>query len=222
MSPYAYARFEEHGGQLFRLDTRVYLDDNQHNLDEKAECVAAIVAKNPGSAKPADGVEVGTWAPVRLDRDAMLPRVRKWFREAYLQAGKSSPTNGFVQVWNLFYLCNPTLSKACSAVMEFPEPHPHCPTESTSKPKFVWFAWGGDDDRLNAFKDRFLNQGQRNSFYYDKNSACLLTVVPNARDFAKHPQGLPALPIINHLSFLIGKDEPKGEEIKGSQDVKIA
>lgn len=217
MSPYAYARFEEHGGQVFRLDTRVYLDNNQHRLEEKAECVGAIVAKNPGSAKLADGVELGEWAPVSLGRDRMLPAVRKWFKEAYDQACEPLPENAFVQVWNLFYLCNRKLSKACSAIREIPEP-PACPSESASKPKLVWFAWGGGRDRvarcLNPFKDRFLQRGyidgfyfgNANSFHWDPKSAALLSCAPTARDFAKHPQGLPAAPIVNHLSFLIGRE----------------
>jgi hypothetical protein len=233
MSCYAYARFEEHGGQLFRFDTRVYLDENQHSLDEKAECVAAIVAKNSGSAKPADGVQPDTWAPVNLDADNMLTLVRKWFMDAYHQVYEPIPANAFVQVWNLFYLCDRKLSKACSAIREFPEP-PACPSESTSKPKLVWFAWGGGNNRvascLNAFKDRFLLRGYINSFYFgnassfgwNPKSATLRSCAPTARDFAKHPQGLLASPIVDHLSFLIKRTSSENEEIERSKDLQGA
>jgi|HubBroStandDraft_5_1064220.scaffolds.fasta_scaffold205325_2 hypothetical protein len=215
MSSFAYARFEPVCGQRFRFDTRVYLDDRSHRLEEKGECVAAIVAKNPGSAKPADAVKPGTWGPIDLNRDGMLPTVRKRLIHAFREASKPVPTNAFVQVWNLFYLCNPELDEACLAVKAFPIP-PACPSEATSKPKLVWFAWGGGNDRstscLNPFKDRFLLQGHRNSFYYghansfgyDRKSASVLSGAPTAMDFAKHPQGLPALPIVEHLSVVLG------------------
>ncbi len=216
MSSFAYARFKDFDGQQFRFDTRVYLDDCGHHLEEQGECVAAIIAKNPGSAKPANGVEPGMWGPIRLDGDNMLPPLRNRFIEAYRQSCTPIPEHAFVQVWNLFYLCGPKLNKACSAVRTFPIP-PLCPSEALSQPKLVWFAWGGGNgrlaNRLNPFKDRFLSRGHTNSFYYghensfryDRKSALVVSGIPTAMDFAKHPQGLPTLPIVEHLSLVIGK-----------------
>lgn len=153
-----YARFESLAGHVFRFDTRIYL--GKHNADEYGECVGAIVGKNPGSAKP---TQLGVLAPLNLDGDKMLPSVRNRFASAYQQAGKAMPNNAFIQVWNLFYLCNPDSGAACSAMSGFANP-PLCPSEN-KKPKIIWFAWGGNDGYLNGFKQRFLDlQGACQNF----------------------------------------------------------
>lgn len=187
-----YARFESVDGQLFRFDTRIYL--GEHDLAKKSICVGAIVGKNPGSAKP---TELGVLAPLALDGDKMLPSVRNRFRAAYQVAGKSIPDNAYVRVWNLFYLCNPALDQACAVVNAMGN-SPSCDSEE-GDPPVVWFAWGGNDARLNAFKQRYL-AGQRDSFYYDHRAAKVVGKAPTEEDFAKHPQGMPAKPVVEHLA----------------------
>jgi hypothetical protein len=190
-----YARFETIADYMFRFDTRIYL--GKHSADEDGECVGAIIGKNPGSAKP---TQFGVLASLNLDGDKMLPSVRNRFLSAYQQAGKVIPENAFVQVWNLFYHCNPDLGAACSAMSRLND-LPLCPSES-GKQKVVWFAWGGSDNRLNPFKQRFLSDSQC-GFYYNHQSGMIVSRSPCAADFAKHPQGLPALPIVNHLAGLL-------------------
>src|SRR5687768_2305947 len=100
-----FANFQRCGGALFRLDTRIYLND--HDAPSKHDVrIAAVVAKNPGSAKPR---ALGRLAPLTLAGDKMLPSVRNRFRAAYSTAKKVSPQGAYVQVWNLFYLCTPNL-----------------------------------------------------------------------------------------------------------------
>ncbi len=187
-----YARFEEVDGQLFRFDTRIYL--GAHDLAAESICVGAIVGKNPGSAKP---TELSVLAPLALDGDKMLPSVRNRFRAAYQVAGKSIPNNAYVSVWNLFYLCNPVLDQACAVVNAMGN-SPSCESEE-GVPPVIWFAWGGNDARLNAFKQRYLTC-QRNSFYYDHRAAKVIAQAPSAEDFAKHPQGMLARPVVEHLA----------------------
>lgn len=189
------ARFEEFDGRLFRFDTRIYLE--AHIPNEPDICVGAIVGKNPGSAKP---TQLGVMAELDLDGDKMLPSVRNRFVAAYQKSGVHIPVNAFVQVWNLFYLCNPNLSAACSAIDSFANP-PICSSERLA-PRVVWFAWGGSDSRLNPFKERFLSCGHP-SFYYNHQVGEVERRVPLAEDFAKHPQGMPATPIVNHLASLV-------------------
>ena len=190
-----YARFETIDGHLFRFDTRIYL--GKHDASQSGQCVGAIVAKNPGSAKP---TQLGVLAPLSLDGDKMLPSVRNRFVAAYQQANVPIPDNAFVQVWNLFYLCNPNLDEACSTINHFSNALV-CPSESGA-PRAVWFAWGGNDSRLRPFKERFISFPHP-SFYYDHHSGEVIKRVPVAEDFAKHPQGLLTGPIVNHLASLL-------------------
>jgi hypothetical protein len=40
-------------------------------------------------------------------------------------------------------------------------------------------------------------------FFYDKHTDRVVTRIPNLSDFAKHTQGMPAVPIVNHLATLL-------------------
>jgi len=132
----------------------------------------------------------------------MLPSVRNRFISAYEEAGKPIPTNAFVRVWNLFYLCNKNLEEACAKINHFTTP-PRCPSENDTPP-VVWFAWGGDDARLNHFKERFASP-QYPSFYYNHTAKEIMGNAPTFDDFAKHPQGLPAKPVVDYLSMVLQK-----------------
>jgi hypothetical protein len=94
-----YVQFEPIGDQIFRFDTRIYLNACDRRLEGDKECVAAIVVKNPGKAKSGSCIPV--WEPLKLDGDNTLPLIRNLFLDAYLKADKPIPTNAFIQVWNL-------------------------------------------------------------------------------------------------------------------------
>jgi hypothetical protein len=192
-----FARFVHVHESEFRFDTRVYLCRGARK-EQAGECVAAIVAKNPGSAC---STIHGEWGPLELANDKMLPSVRLRFIEAYRLSGKTIPENAFVRVWNLFYLCDNDLRSAIRAISRFNSPPP-CPSER-SVPDIVWFAWGQSDTRLNPFKARFQSLPLSHAFFYDKNLGRVVAAIPATTDFAKHPQGLRTEPIVEHLATIL-------------------
>lgn len=197
--PYYYAQFLQNGKHTFRLDTRIYLEDTK-SPGAQDKYVAAIVAKNPGSAV-ANGA-YGSLAPLSLGGDNLLPSVRNRFIDAYKAAGKCIPPGAFVRVWNLFYLCDPRLANALKSYQSISSP-PQCSTEC-QVPPIVWYAWGGNDKHLNPLKNRFLNYSKPSAaFFYDRKTKRVVLQVPKAGDFAKHPQGLSAKPIVDFLATVV-------------------
>ena len=194
--PY-FAKFVSSSGHTFRLDTRIYLSDPVPP-SANGVCVAAIIGKNPGSAMSAT---LGAFGPLTLQGDKMLPTVRNVFLNAYSMARKPVPAGAFVRVWNLFYLCSPSLTWAIRSYAACAKP-PSCKTES-SVPPIVWFAWGGNRPVLNQFKTRFLTMTIRHPFFFDKVAGCIRPTSPTATGFAKHPQGLPSKFVIHHLASVL-------------------
>jgi len=192
-----YAQFDLHSNAVFRFDTRIYLNGNPVSRSDGI-CVAAIVAKNPGSAS---AVTMGEWQPLNLSGDKMLSNVRNIFIKACELAGKAISKGAFVQVWNLFYLCDKNLSSALKAIEEISSPL-ECPSENHVSP-IVWFAWGGDDKNLNRFKKRFLNRQFSHAFFFDHKIKKICANSPTAINFAEHTQGLPAQPVIKHLANIL-------------------
>lgn len=194
-----YAQFSSLSGATFRFDTRIYLNGNPTSHTDR-KCVAAIVGKNPGSASSAT---IGTWGSLNLSGDKMLPYVRNRFVEAYALAGKTVPANAFVRVWNLFYLCDKVLGSAIRVVGKMDSPR-SCPSEKPTPP-IIWFAWGGDDSRLNEHKKRFLHRLEQpdHVFFYDYKSEKIAARIPELTSAVKHPQGLPAQPIVEHLANIL-------------------
>jgi hypothetical protein len=192
-----FARFMRLRNSDFRFDTRIYLRESPRD-EQDGECVAAIVAKNPGSAQ---ATVRGQWGPLELANDKMLPSVRKRFIDGYRLSGKAIPRSAFVRVWNLFYLCDNNLQSAILAVRRFDAP-PICKGEATV-PAIVWFAWGGSDARLNPFKTRFRGLTVPHAFFYDQELGRVVSAIPSTTDFAKHPQGLRSEPIVEHLGTIL-------------------
>jgi hypothetical protein len=191
-----FARFEMIDGHLFRFDTRIYLGGYENH--EQGMCVGAIVGKNPGSALPEKLSEL---VPLNLNRDKMLPYVRNCFLDGYKKAGRILPTNAFVRVWNLFYICNPVFADACAVAgnLEF---NPICPSENEAA-DIVWFAWGKDIGSLSCLKERFLSRSVMNGFFYNKATRSMVPRMPAVNEFAKHPQGMPRDPIVTHLAGIL-------------------
>lgn len=186
------AKFQRINGNLFRFDTRIYL--GSFTKDSPSHCIGAIIGKNPGSAKPRT---LDTLEPLQLDGDRMLPFVGNRFCAAFQQLGQTLPPNSFVRVWNLFYLCNANLKQAKSTFSTVPGEH-FCPTESEEVP-LSWFGWGGDDQKLNPFKARFLGRELRTPFFFNSRTRRVQATLPSATDPAQHTQGMPALPIETYL-----------------------
>jgi hypothetical protein len=104
-----HGRFEIIDGNLFRFDTRIYFDARTRS-EPDGTCVTAVIGKNPGSAT---ATPVGSWAPLELSHDQLLPSLRNRFLAAYAAAKKKVPDGAYVRVWNLFYLCDANLNGAC-------------------------------------------------------------------------------------------------------------
>jgi hypothetical protein len=203
--PY-YAQFVPEGDHTFRLNTRIYLSVCDKPSEHDRECIAAVVLMNPGSAT--SGSERTDWEPLILDGDKTLPMIHGLFGDAYTKASKPIPENAFIQVWNLFYLCDPKAAPAFRKLKTIADPPP-CLSEKRCKPKLVWFAWGkckskapSEIQRFNCLKKRFRSEQPEKSFYYghrggadydangakyDHKSARIQHGVPSDNDVAKHP-----------------------------------
>jgi hypothetical protein len=121
-----WAEFAESGKDVFRFDTRIYIDPVS-DIEDKDCCIGAVIGKNPGSAKSAavgNGIQ-----PIELDGDKLLPSVRNIVLKSYGEAGIQPPQRAYIQVLNLFYLCNPDLGQAVSALKKN-QNAANCPTEN--------------------------------------------------------------------------------------------
>ena len=193
-----WAKFKNISGDIFRLDTRIYLHETSNPRDTD-ECVGAVVGKNPGSAKPSAITD--HLQPISLDGDKLLPTVRNVVLKAYAQAGREAPRNSYIQVFNLFYLCDPDLGEAIKA-FKSNSGAGYCESEGRMVP-WVWYVWGGNFEELNVFKGRFSSLKANNHFFYDNAVGELAFRPPEPTDFAKHTQGLRHAYVIPHISDLI-------------------
>jgi hypothetical protein len=193
--PY-FAHFRMHAGHPFRLDTRVYLRDEEPGVEDV--CVAAIIGRNPGSAT---GTTFDRLAAISLGKDKLLPTVRNRFQQAYERAGVAIPHGAYVRVWNLFYLCNKTLSAAVKAHAGIRQPLA-CVTEA-EWPPIVWFAWGPPATWHKQLPDRFLGREIEHPFYYDMDAERIVAAVPGPTTRVKHTQGLPGNPVEMHLASIL-------------------
>ncbi|MDO9305418.1 MAG: hypothetical protein Q7T77_08795 [Sulfuricurvum sp.] len=199
---YYWAKFEKKGSDIFRFDTRIYLNPIE-TPNENDVCVGAIVGKNPGSAKALNN-NVGL-QPILLDGDKLLPTVRNIILKSYANAAILVPERGYIQVLNLFYLCEPILSKAILSVKKYTTSIV-CDSEKKSFP-WVWYVWGSESESLNPFKGRFTNLLTNHHFYYDKANACIVQKMASPNAFAKHTQGLKHEMVVPHLSTLLDLHE---------------
>jgi len=185
-----WARFEKHNKDLFRFDTRVYLRPIDKPCKEDI-CIGAIIGKNPGSAQPSD-FKNATLQPINLGNDKFLPIARNIMIKAHEKAGINLDNcpNKYIQILNLFYLCDNTLKDAITKIKPFLPDHPICCSEN-KKFNFIFYSWGGSNAGINTFKNRFLDKPKTNRhIWYDKNCNKVKYVIPQIDDFAKHLIGL--------------------------------
>ena len=194
------ARFEVIKGHRFRFDTRIYLE----SFDPKANgmCVGAIIGKNPGSAVSR---ELNQLLPLELNGDKMLPTVGNRFLEGYRRVKKPIPPNAFVQVWNLFYVCDPDLGEALGKALKVASELSSLPVCSSEKDAVavVWYGWGDNDPTLNPYKSRFLGKKYKNQFFYNPHSRAIVQWAPAVSEFAKHTQGMPSEPVTQYLATVL-------------------
>lgn len=186
------------GKNDFRFDTRIYLSDSAEPSNRDT-MIAAIVGKNPGSARPKRRNELSL---LDLNGGKLPPIVRNCFLEAYSEARIDPLENGYIQVWNLFYLTDPYLKNAIRKVSEIETPE-ECRTE-TSIPPIVWFAWGRPKKAgLEHFAKRFLAMPIQHPLYVCMDKKKIVSKIPLSDTGAKHPQGLSTKPVVKHLASIL-------------------
>ena len=195
-----WAQFVKHGRSTFRLDTRAYLQAVRQVRPEDV-VLGAVVAKNPGSAKASDD-ESTEIQPIDLANDRLIPNVRSFVQKAYDKAGLPAPRRGYIQVLNLFYLCDKEFTRAIRALANVSAPL-FDPAEFRAFP-WVWYAWGEFEERKARFIERFSGLESASHSYFDQHQQKVVRGVPGRGSFARHPQGLKSAPIIEHLASLIG------------------
>jgi hypothetical protein len=193
-----WAKFLSTDGETFRIDTRIYL--KEINPPQKGDpCIGAIVGKNPGSAKPSASSD--ELQPIELDGDKLLPTVLNIIAKAYLTTQVPLPDRGYVQVLNLFYLCNKSLSEAIASIGKVAKP-PRCKSELLAFP-WVWYVWGDESADLNLYKKLFSQINAKHHFYFDNRAKEIKDRLPNCHEFAKHTQGLKHEYVIPHIAQII-------------------
>ena len=195
-----WAKFQLIEEHLFRFDTRIYLT----NIIEPKEddlCVGAIVGKNPGSAK--QSASSNELQAIKLDGDKLLPTVRNIITSAYSKAQIIPPDQAYIQVLNLFYLCNPNLACALETINNIGDVKP-CSSEFKSFP-WIWYVWGDSSSRLSPYKKRFSCLDSPNHFFYDNQVKEVKCLPPSLNEFAKHTQGLKHEYVIPYIANLIKK-----------------
>ena len=195
-----WAKFEQHGVNLFRYDTRIYLNSISTPSDSDI-CIGAIVGKNPGSAI-AINCSHAELQPINLDGDKLLPTVRNIILKAYAHASIKVPNRKYVQVLNLFYLCNPDLGQAINLIKEHSSSIKNCKSELKEFP-WVWYVWGGENQNLSEFKLRFSQLTAEKNFYFDKVAGSIVKTVPSVKAFAKHTQGLKHDFVVPYIAELV-------------------
>jgi hypothetical protein len=200
---YYWAQFEKRNGYTFRFDTRIYLQqiDNPSRNDV---CIGAVIGKNPGSAQPTSRSNTSL-QPIQLGNDKLLPTTRNIIVKAYKNAGKeiNNGPNKYIQILNLFYLCNQLLDEARNEIKKFLPNHPICGTES-NKFNFVLYSWGGPNAGLNEYKKRFVNNVlTANHIWFEYNSGETKKTLPCEVDSVKHIQGLSHELIVSHIAKIL-------------------
>lgn len=176
-----WANFQNIHGHVFRFDTRIYFHDiGEPRIDDK--CIGAVVCKNPGSAT---GAVCGKLVPVTPDNT--LKNINGGIEDAYMQKYSALPApNEYVQVLNLFYLCDQNLGAAIKKHKKHKN-MPFMPTDQAENRKFpwMWYAWGATNTYLNQFKPRFSGKSQQQ--IYLNNSGNHYNQFPAPPVLARHP-----------------------------------
>lgn len=184
-----FAKFKEIEGFVFRFDTRIYLNEiSSPNCNDV--CIGSVVGKNPGSAKEEIKLDNG-YSIINLDGDKLLPTTKNIVSKFNIKTPKE---RAYIQVLNLFYLCDKDLNKALNTYNLFKEDKKLLCTTETKDFPFVWYLWGVGNSSLNKMKDRFRDniKTQRNFFFKkEKGNFEPIERIPRNDELAKHTQGLP-------------------------------
>ena len=113
--------------------------------------------------------------------------------------------NPYIQILNLFYLCEENLTKARRKIKELKSTIPICLTEKNNF-HFILYSWGGPNDGINEYKERFIgNMYSENHIWYDYKKKETKDCIPNITDSVKHIQGLTHENVIPNITKLINR-----------------
>jgi hypothetical protein len=178
-----WAKYFELNNNLFRLDTRIYLIPTEFPLIEDV-CIGGIIGKNTGSAMPGNFLTNRSFVPIKLNGDKLLPTVRNILNKANGKFQKGE----YVQILNTFYLCNPDLDEAITRYGDL-RVNISCESEKRTFP-WIWVVWGGDDNRLKKFKERFYSIENQKFFFFNNSEKAMNLGLPRTGQLARHTQGL--------------------------------
>jgi len=198
MSHNYWAEFKQIGEDIFRFDTRIYLEPIDA-IENNDRCIGAVVGKNPGSAQSSsigNGIQ-----RILLGKDKLLPNVLSIVKKSYEMAKETPPVRGYIQVLNLFYLCDPDLEQAILKFKQCKSPE-YCPTEKRHFP-WVWYVWGGSNIELNPYKRRLDALDTTSHFFYDNKEMGITLTKPPEKVLARHTQGLAHDFVVPDISTLV-------------------
>ena len=202
-----WAYFKEENGEIFRFDTRIYFQPIDKPSDND-ECICAVIGMNPGSAKP-QKINNNEIQEIILDKDKTLPNIKSIFLEANNEK-RLNTKNKYIQVLNLFYLCNENANvakeKAKTELSKYLSEQYICPSEK-NKFNFIFYAWGLAKG-INNYKTRFIDKNDhfsKNHLWFDKETEKVMTILPNKNDKVKHPIGLTHENLILPIRSLLNK-----------------
>lgn len=143
------AIFEQRSGLDFRKETRLF-------YSEKEQLVGTVIMINPGSSKRL--AECG----IPATNNPTFRTVISIIEDAYKSKGKKMQPGSYIQVCNLFDICESDLIKALKALIEHEEVFKDgikssCYRVSKESP-WIWLAWGSDKilKRLNKTTGVFI------------------------------------------------------------------
>ncbi|WP_176224002.1 hypothetical protein [Thalassobacillus devorans] len=169
----------------------------------KDKCIGAVVGKNPGSAKPCDK-NSSSIQEIKLDRDQLLRNIKSILIKSHQRINKPIPESSYVQMLNLFYICDKDLNQAIKKIEVHHSSQSICGTEAKDFP-FLWYVWGGDNKKLNFYKSRIFNIKADRHFYLDTKTNKVVDGAPQLSDCARHTQGMKHDFIVPYISSVLYK-----------------
>jgi|TARA_B100001971_G_scaffold61777_1_gene56697 hypothetical protein len=129
-----YAQFELSNDSTFRIKTYLCLENKME------KCIGAVVMINPGGAKPKGGYsKIKEATP-----DKTMIQIENCVLRAYDIKGISRPNEGYIEIFNLFNLREPSPKKAIERYAIMKPKNSLMESQIKIKPNtpWVWLAWG--------------------------------------------------------------------------------
>jgi hypothetical protein len=174
------AQFTSVPGATIRKETRLYLTAGSLTK-ASGTCLGVVWLCNPGSAHG-----TSSWGPCKSDPTLDI------ISEVYLEANRMAKAagrsgaalDGYLQILNLYYVCDPCSMTAWNTHLTLISKHVELPPPTAL---FCWLAWGHVQQAL-LFEAAPLLAPRTDHFYYDGASKSVMTGL-SCLDFPMHPYG---------------------------------